>query len=69
MKADADIVLQATGLSKFYGPFVAIQGISFSIPQGQIVAFLQSLSGDQPTFLMPILPPSTDQTPKPQPFD
>ncbi len=35
----------------------------------QIVAFLKSLTGDQPTFLMPVLPPSTEQTPRPQPFD
>lgn len=35
----------------------------------QIVAFLKSLTGDQPAFLMPILPPSTDQTPEPKPFD
>lgn len=30
----------AKGLSRFYGSFVAISDISFSIPQGQIVAFL-----------------------------
>jgi cytochrome c peroxidase len=34
----------------------------------KIVAFLKSLTGDQPTFLMPILPPSTDKTPPPKPF-
>ncbi|NVK18199.1 MAG: cytochrome-c peroxidase [Methylocystaceae bacterium] len=34
-----------------------------------IVAFLKSLTGEQPTFAMPILPPSNDSTPKPQPFD
>jgi ABC-2 type transport system ATP-binding protein len=33
-------MIEARGLSKFYGAFVAIQGISFSIPQGQIVGFL-----------------------------
>ena len=33
-----------------------------------IVAFLKTLTGDQPTFLMPILPPSTDKTPPPKPF-
>ncbi|MCG7966060.1 MAG: cytochrome-c peroxidase [Candidatus Thiodiazotropha taylori] len=36
---------------------------------GQIVAFLKSLTGDQPSFMMPILPPSTDNTPAPKPFD
>ena len=33
-----------------------------------IVAFLKTLTGDQPTFMLPILPPSTDQTPRPDPF-
>ncbi len=35
----------------------------------KIVAFLKTLTGEQPQFLMPILPPSVDATPKPQPFD
>lgn len=34
------IMIEATGLSKFFGPFVAIKDISFAIPEGQIVAFL-----------------------------
>ncbi len=34
----------------------------------QIVAFLKTLTGDQPTFPMPILPPSTEKTPAPRPF-
>jgi len=34
----------------------------------KIVAFLKTLTGDQPRFLVPILPPSTDKTPPPQPF-
>lgn len=33
-----------------------------------IVAFLKTLTGDQPTFTMPLLPPSSDRTPRPQPF-
>lgn len=33
-------MIEAKGLSKFYGPYVAVQDISFSIPQGQVVAFL-----------------------------
>lgn len=36
---------------------------------GKIVAFLRTLTGDQPSFMMPILPPSSDQTPRPQPFE
>jgi len=34
----------------------------------KIVAFLKSLTGDQPQFLLPILPPSTEKTPPPKPF-
>jgi cytochrome c peroxidase len=34
----------------------------------QIVAFLKTLTGDQPSFTLPILPPSSDRTPRPQPF-
>lgn len=34
----------------------------------QIVAFLKALTGEQPQFLMPVLPPSRDDTPKPEPF-
>lgn len=33
----------------------------------QIVAFLRTLTGDQPSFSLPILPPSVAKTPKPQP--
>lgn len=35
----------------------------------QIVAFLKTLTGDQPVFDLPMLPPSTDKTPRPTPFD
>jgi len=34
----------------------------------KIVAFLKTLTGDQPSFKLPILPPSSDATPRPQPF-
>lgn len=34
----------------------------------KIVAFLKTLTGDQPSFLLPILPPSVENTPRPQPF-
>ncbi len=33
-------MIEARGLSKYYGPFVAVHDASFSISQGQIVAFL-----------------------------
>ncbi|MCU0924465.1 MAG: cytochrome-c peroxidase [Hydrogenophaga sp.] len=35
----------------------------------KIVAFLKSLTGQQPQFALPILPPSTDKTPPPRPFN
>ncbi|MCI5123664.1 MAG: cytochrome-c peroxidase [Candidatus Electrothrix sp. AR5] len=36
---------------------------------GQLVAFLKTLTGDQPSFPIPILPPSSDKTPQPKPFE
>ncbi len=36
----AETIIEASGLSKYYGPFVAIEDITFSIPKGQVVAFL-----------------------------
>ena len=45
-------------------------GKKFSEPENvQIVAFLKSLTGDQPAFQMPVMPPSTDKTPRPTPFE
>lgn len=35
----------------------------------KVVAFLKTLTGDQPTFTLPLLPPSSDATPRPIPFD
>src|SRR5574344_846719 len=34
----------------------------------KIVAFLKTLTGDQPQLMLPILPPSGDKTPRPEPF-
>lgn len=36
---------------------------------GKITAFLKTLTGEQPSFALPILPPSTAQTPIPTPFN
>jgi len=36
--------------------------------KNKIVAFLKTLTGDQPSFNLPILPPSSDTTPRPTPF-
>ncbi|HAK55180.1 MAG TPA: multidrug ABC transporter ATP-binding protein, partial [Acidobacteria bacterium] len=40
MTDDPKVMIEAKGLSKYYGPFVAVQDVSFAIPEGQIVAFL-----------------------------
>jgi cytochrome c peroxidase len=34
----------------------------------RVVSFLKTLTGDQPSFKIPQLPPSSDQTPRPDPF-
>lgn len=34
----------------------------------KIVALLKTLTGDQPKFWLPLLPPSPDDTPRPTPF-
>jgi cytochrome c peroxidase len=34
----------------------------------KIVAFFKTLTGEQPSFQLPILPPSADSTPRPTPF-
>ncbi|UCH85624.1 MAG: ABC transporter ATP-binding protein [Candidatus Latescibacterota bacterium] len=34
------IMIEAKGLTKYFGPFVAVKNLDFAIPQGQIVAFL-----------------------------
>lgn len=34
------VMIEARGLSKFYGQFVAIQDVSFTVPQRQVCAFL-----------------------------
>jgi ABC-2 type transport system ATP-binding protein len=36
----SDPIVEAHGLSKYYGRFVAVHEVSFTIPQGQIVALL-----------------------------
>lgn len=44
-------------------------GTQFSEEENaKIVAFLKTLTGDQPRFTLPILPPSSDTTPRPTPF-
>jgi cytochrome c peroxidase len=35
----------------------------------RMVAFLKTLTGEQPSLLLPLLPPSSDTTPRPVPFE
>ena len=35
-----DIMIEANGLSKYYGKFVAVENLTFSIKRGEVVAFL-----------------------------
>lgn len=45
-------------------------GRKFSAEENaRIVAFLKTLTGRQPRFALPVLPPSADATPRPQPFN
>lgn len=37
---EAPILIEASGLSKYYGPFTAIENVSFQIRRGEITAFL-----------------------------
>ncbi len=40
MKLTGAPMIEASGLSKFYGGFAAIRDVSFAVPQGQVAAFL-----------------------------
>ena len=33
-------MIEARGLSKFYGPFAAVRDVTFAVPEGQVCAFL-----------------------------
>src|SRR5207249_331368 len=54
-------MVQADGLTKHYGPFVGVHGLSFTIPHGQIVAVLGPNGAGKTTLLRLLtgyLPPS-----------
>jgi len=53
--------IEAIGLSRYYGPFAAVHGLSFSIPSGQVVALLGPNGAGKSTtmrMLMGLLAPS-----------
>jgi ABC-2 type transport system ATP-binding protein len=37
---DGQVMIEASGLSKFYGEFAAVRDVTFQVPRGQVVAFL-----------------------------
>ncbi len=39
-KTSPDVMIEARGLSKFYGEFAATRDVTFSVPRGQICGFL-----------------------------
>ena len=36
----SDIMIETVGLSKYYGDFIAVEDLTFSIKRGEVVAFL-----------------------------
>ena len=38
--SSAEAMIEADGLTKYYGDFIAIENVSFRVPRGEIVAFL-----------------------------
>lgn len=36
----AEVMIRANGLSKYYGPFIASDDVTFDVPKGQVAAFL-----------------------------
>ena len=37
---DRDVMIEANGLSKYYGDFIAVENLNFTIREGEVVAFL-----------------------------
>lgn len=61
---------EAATLTQAVDTMARIQlGRSFTADENaKIVAFLKTLTGEQPGFKLPTLPPSSDMTPRPNPF-
>ena len=57
-------MIEAKGLTRYYGPFVAVRDISFTIPQGEVVAFLGPNGAGKTTMMRMLtgyLAPSTGE--------
>jgi len=39
-QANGQAMIEAVGLSKYYGDFAAVEGVSFKVNKGEVVAFL-----------------------------
>jgi len=53
-EAQSKTMIEARKISKYYGAFVAVRDVSFSIPEGQVVAFLGP-NGAGKTTIMKVL--------------
>ena len=59
----------AAGSGRHHGLASSSARSSAADENAKVVAFLKTLTGDQPNFKLPILPPSADATPRPTPFE
>jgi cytochrome c peroxidase len=63
------VITRLTPSTPTYGKGRIQLGKKFTAGENaKIVAFLKTLTGDQPDFRLPILAPSSDNTPRPQPL-
>ena len=52
--ADSDIILRVSNIESYYGPIMAIRGVSLEVPRGQIVAVLGANGAGKTTILKTI---------------
>ena len=48
---DGDALLEVSNIETYYGPIMAIRGISFAVPRGQIVTILGANGAGKTTIL------------------
>ena len=51
----SDIMIETEGLSKYYGDFIAVEDLTFSIKRGEVVAFLGPNGAGKTTFIKYII--------------